>query len=263
MHPILIEIGSFKVYSYGFMIMLGVVFAFLYLYSQRKLFLPDIDKISELILLCFVTVFVGGKFFYYLEKPQFYFDHPAEILNNLGQGFVFYGSFLFTIPALIWWFKKQNLKVFYSFDYLAIGGSLVQGFGKLGCFLAGCCHGKICDTNNPFGLIFNAKYTAADPVGVPLYPVQLWDALIILGISLFLILYKKKKMFNGELFLIYTFVYGVGRIITENFRGDDARGFLFGGQLSHSQFIALVLIVISVYLYFLGWSKSRRSSHVI
>jgi phosphatidylglycerol:prolipoprotein diacylglycerol transferase len=76
MHPILFEFGGFKVFSYGFMIMLGVVFAFLYLYTQRNRFLPNIDKISELILLCFVSVFVGGKFFYFLEKRYFFINNP-------------------------------------------------------------------------------------------------------------------------------------------------------------------------------------------
>ncbi len=235
--------------------------AFIYLYTQRNRFLPNIDKISELILLCFVSVFVGGKFFYFLEKPTFFIENPGEFFSNLGQGFVFYGSFLFTIPALIWWFKNNQLNVYYSADFLAVGGSLVHGFGKVGCFLAGCCHGKQCASDNAFGLIFNAEHTAADPKGVPLYPVQLWDALLILAIAVFLMYYRPRRKFDGELFMIYTLVYAIGRFITENFRGDDARGFLFGGWLSHSQFIALLLIIASVILYFRGWKLGRKNSN--
>ncbi len=259
MHPILFEFGGFKVFSYGFMIMLGVVFAFLYLYTQRNRFLPNIDKISELILLCFVSVFVGGKFFYFLEKPSFFISNPNEFFSNLGQGFVFYGSFLFTIPALIWWFKKNQLNVFYSGDFLAIGGSLVHGFGKIGCFLAGCCHGKQCTPDSALGVVFNAPHTAADPMGVALYPVQLWDAILILFISGFMIYYRQFRKFDGELFMIYTLVYAIGRFITEHFRGDDARGFLFGGWLSHSQFIALLLIIASGILYYRGWKLRFKS----
>ena len=258
MHPIIIEFGTFKVFSYGLMIMLGVVAAFIYLYTQRRRFLPDLDKISELILLCFISVFVGGKFFYFLEKPSYFIQNPSDFFSNLGQGFVFYGSFLFTVPALYWWFRKNNLNIFYSSDFIAIGGSLVHGFGKIGCFMAGCCHGKQCDTSSAFGLIFNAPHTAADPKGVPLYPVQLWDAILILSISVFMIWYMNRKKFQGELFLIYTLVYAIGRFITENYRGDEARGFVFGGWLSHSQFIAVILIVISAALYIRGLLRSAR-----
>jgi phosphatidylglycerol:prolipoprotein diacylglycerol transferase len=257
MHPILFEFGTFKVFSYGFMIMMGVVAAFTYLYSQRQRFLPNVDKISELILLCFVSVFVGGKFFYFLEKPTYFIQNPSDFFANIGQGFVFYGSFLFTIPALYWWLHKNQLNIYYSSDFIAIAGSLVHGFGKVGCFMAGCCHGKQCDLTNSFGLIFNAPHTAADPIGVPLYPVQLWDALLILSISVFMIWYMNRKKFQGELFLIYTLIYAVGRFITENYRGDDARGFVFGGWLSHSQFIALLLITISGLLYIRGWKRSK------
>lgn len=94
------------------------------------------------MVLCFC--FCWWKVFLFLRKTAFFLEHPSDFFKHLGQGFVFYGSFLFTVPTLIWWFRRNNVPVAFGFDYLAIGGALVHGFGKIGCFMAGCCHGIAC-----------------------------------------------------------------------------------------------------------------------
>jgi phosphatidylglycerol:prolipoprotein diacylglycerol transferase len=81
---------------------------------------------------------------------------------------------------------------------------------------------------------------------------------MILSIVLIMIFYRSRKKFDGELFLIYTLLYAIGRFVTENYRGDDARGFLFNGAITHSQFIALLLIIAAGILYFLGWKSKRK-----
>jgi phosphatidylglycerol:prolipoprotein diacylglycerol transferase len=68
-------------------------------------------------------------------------------------------------------------------------------------------------------------------------------------------LVSKKKQFEGQLFLIYIILYAIGRAINEHFRGDEDRGYLFGGLLSYSQFIAIVLIIISAAI----WYKKSRN----
>lgn len=256
MYPELFHIGSFTVYSYGFFIIVGVFFSFIFMYRNRDSLSISVDKISELYLFCFATVFVGGKLFFFLEKPSFYISQPSEILSNIGQGFVFYGSFLVTIPTLIWWFKRNKINVNLGFDYLAISGSIVHGFGKIGCFLAGCCHGIVC--NPKWGVVFTSPLSMADPLNVPVYPVQLWDASVILSISVFLIFYRSKKKFNGELFLIYAIVYSIARFFTELYRGDVSRGYLIDNLLTHSQAIAIIIILCSVFYYLKQINKVKK-----
>ena len=89
---------------------------------------------------------------------------------------------------------------------------------------------------------------------MPLYPTQLFDIGVNLIILLVVIFLRKKKQFEGQLFLIYLMLYAVGRSIVENYRGDDARGFLFDGLLSHSQFIAIVIILVCTFV----WRKWRK-----
>ena len=69
-----------------------------------------------------------------------------------------------------------------------------------------------------------------------------------------MIILQKKQKFDGQLFLVYLMMYGVGRSIVEIYRGDEARGFLFDGAASHSQFIAVCIIVICAVVW-RRWSK--------
>jgi phosphatidylglycerol---prolipoprotein diacylglyceryl transferase len=249
MHPTIFQIGSFTVYSYGFCIMLGVIFGYIYVVKNAKNELGiDSEKISEIVLLIIVAAIIGGKVFLYLADLPRYLANPSEMLSDFGSGFVFYGSFIFAVPTLLWYFKKNKMPALKMLDITAIGGTIVHGMGKIGCFLSGCCYGKVCDT--AYGVVFSNIETNADPMNTPLYPVQLIDATLLFGICILLIFVKKRKQFDGQLLLLYVIIYGIGRFFTEFLRGDSDRGTVFNGLLSHSQFIGLCMVFIGGLFYF-------------
>ena len=262
MHPILVEIGGLKLYSYGFMIMLGLVLAFLYMRAQLKKVNLTADDTSELFLIAIVGVVLGGKIFYILEDPKYHLSHMKEFFASFGQGFVFYGSFLCTIPLLVWWFKRKKLNVWEQMDNVGIAGALVHGIGKIGCLMAGCCHGLVCQ-NGDKGIVYSQELAVASPKGMALYPTQIWDSCMILGIVVIMLLTKKSKLFHGQLFLTYGFVYAIGRFITEKYRGDESRGFMrFGGLLpdgllSHSQFIAILIFLLCIVIGIIRYRKAK------
>lgn len=240
------------IHSYGLCIGIGLIMAYLILLYKTKKSGINKDNLSELMLWCFAAAFAGGKLFYFLEDPGTYLANPALMLRNPGNGFVFYGSLIFVIPTLYFWLKKKNIPFLPFMDAVAFAGPVLHSFGRLGCFLAGCCHGKVC--NNMLGVVFSDPHSAASPKNVPLYPTQLFDIginLITLGVVYIL---SKRQQFKGQLFLTYLILYAAGRIINEQFRGDEARGFLFDGTLSYSQFIALMLIVGSG----IAWFRLRK-----
>lgn len=243
------------VHSYGFMILLGILCAYLYVRYRSKEFGLDNDLIAELFLWCFAGVFVGGKLFFYLEDPGSYLQQPSLLFSNLGAGFVFYGSFLFTLPLLYWFFRKNKLPVLPMFDLVAVGGTFVHGLGKIGCFLSGCCHGKVCAPGQ--GIVFTDPRSSAEPLNTPLYPVQLYDALLILCIAALLVYLYPRRKFYGQLILLYAILYGTGRTITEIYRGDEERGYIIEGVLTHSQLIALAILVASAGLWY-RWSRTQK-----
>ncbi len=259
MHPELFTIGSFTVYSYGFCIMVGVILAYFYISknAEKKLGIGS-EKISEMVLYVIIASVIGGKVFLYLADLPRYLASPADMLKDFGAGFVFYGSFIFAIPTLIWFYRKNKIPALKMLDITAIGGTIVHGMGKIGCFLSGCCHGKVC--NNVLGVVFSNPETNAEPMNVPLYPVQFIDALMIFSIGLLLFFVKNKKHFDGQLLLLYAILYGIGRFFTEFLRGDEGRGEI--GPLSHSQFIGLCMALIGTIIYFILMRKVNHNSKV-
>lgn len=248
MHPELFSIGSFTVHTYGFMIMIGAMLGYFYMSAQAKKELAiDPDKIQTLAIIIILAAFIGGKFFFYLEKPSYYFNPPSNMFKNFRTGFVFYGSLLFAVPLAIWYFRKQKFPVLPMLDLLAITGCIIHGFGRLGCFFAGCCHGL--PTDSFLGVTFTHPQSQAEPLNVPLHPTQLYDAFIITGILVTLLMLKRYKRFEGQLFLVYIMLYATGRIFVEIFRGDERRGFIIDNVLSHSQLISLFIIAAAALAY--------------
>jgi phosphatidylglycerol:prolipoprotein diacylglycerol transferase len=252
MHPVLFEIEGVRVYSYGFMIALGILFAIAYLVFQGK---KDVgltfDQGNHLFLYIFLAAFVGGKLFLLFENPSYYFENPSRLLK--GSGFVFYGSFLIAVPTMLWYFKKEKLPIYKMLDVMAVVTCIVHMFGRVGCFMAGCCYGL--PTTSSFGVTYTNPICQAEPLHTPLVPTQLMEAgyiFLVMIVLLFVKMYYQK--FYGQLFLLYLALYAIGRSILEIYRGDGERGFIIKDFLSHSQLIAL-FILIGVVILYSRWSR--------
>jgi phosphatidylglycerol---prolipoprotein diacylglyceryl transferase len=254
MYPVLFEFGSQKVYSYGCLIALGAIAGVWYMAVRGKKELGlTFEQANNLFLLIFVAAFVGGKLFLFFEDPSDYMNNPMKLLG--GRGFVFYGSFLLAIPTMLWFFRKNKLDPYRMLDIMAITTCLVHMFGRIGCFMAGCCHGT--PTGSVFGVTYSDPACSADPLNTPLHPTQLYEAIFIGLVMIYLLYLRDRKKFNGQLFLTYLFLYGIGRFVLEYLRGDLARGFVIEDVLSHSQFIALIILGVVAFVY-VRWSKQNR-----
>jgi phosphatidylglycerol:prolipoprotein diacylglycerol transferase len=258
MHPKLFDIGPFTVYAYGLFIVIGAAMAYRFLSSSaHKAYGIDPDKISSLLVWIVVSAFVGGKLFFYLEDPARYLAEPAQMIIDVGNGFVFYGSLLFAVPTTIWFFRKESWPIWGMLDLIAFTTLIVHAFGRFGCFMAGCCHGI--PTQLPWGVSFTDPLSQAEPLGVPLHPTQLYEMALLAAIFTGLWLFRRKKSFDGQLFLIYVMLYAFGRSVIEVFRGDEARGYIVDGWLSHSQFISACLIALIMGVYVILQKQSRKS----
>lgn len=261
MHPVLFNIplpgsSGITIYSYGFFIVIGAVLGVTYVgWQAKRKFNVSFDTINTLFLLLLVAAVVGGKVFLFFERPAFYLENLGELVS--GEGFVFYGSLLFTIPVMLLFFKKKNLPVLPMLDIMAVTTCIVHFFGRLGCFMAGCCHGT--EWHSHFSVTFTDPACLA-PLNTPLHPTQLYSALMILIILITLILLKRNKRFDGQLFLTYLMAYAAGRSVIEVFRGDLSRGFVIENYLSHSQFISLLVFLGGAVFYY-NFSKKSKLTH--
>jgi phosphatidylglycerol:prolipoprotein diacylglycerol transferase len=248
MHPIVFEIGPLTVYSYGLMVAVGILAAFWLTEKRGKTLGLDVSSLDVMTIVVCVTGFVCSKLLYWLTRLPDIFEDPS-ILWNLSDGWVVYGGIAGGLLGGWLFCRKKGFSFLEYFDLLIPGVALAQGFGRIGCFLAGCCYGA--ETHAWFGVVFPEGSLA--PSGVSLIPTQLFSAAFDFALCAFLLWMGKRKKFNGELGAWYLILYSIGRFIIEFWRNDAVRGAV--GVLSTSQFISLFAAAAGVAIII--WKRKK------
>ncbi|MDL2217821.1 prolipoprotein diacylglyceryl transferase [Christensenellaceae bacterium OttesenSCG-928-M15] len=254
MHSELFSIGSFTIHSYGLMIALGFLAAILVGTSRIKGKGYGKDTMLDVALIAIVCGIVGAKLLYYITEIGSIIENP-RLLLEIGNGFVVYGGIIAGVLGAYVYCRKKKYEFLPLFDLLIPCVPLAQGFGRIGCFLAGCCYGR--PTDAWYGLIFPTAPEIYQ--GVPLIPTQLFSAIGDFAIFAALLLIARKQKFGGQIASAYLLLYGVGRFIIEFFR-DDPRGAV--GGLSTSQFISIFIVAAGIVGMVLGYRAHRNKTRM-
>jgi phosphatidylglycerol:prolipoprotein diacylglycerol transferase len=258
MHPRLLAFDHFVVYSFGAFMVIAFLAALWWLRRTAPLQGIDARLLRALSLWLIAGGLIGAKLF---KIGRLLLQQPFSIAALGGAG-DFYGGFLGAlVVALIYFWRHPELSAWRVADLYGATLPLGQAIGRIGCFMAGDDYGT--QTRVPWAVTFTdpeAALVGGAPLGVPLHPVQLYEALVCFGIFLFLIWLTRRKRFEGEIVLAYALCYAVARFILEFFRGDLDRGFLLGGLLSTSQFIALLVGGVSLVIMVRRWSNRDRQT---
>ncbi|MBN1255919.1 MAG: prolipoprotein diacylglyceryl transferase [Deltaproteobacteria bacterium] len=243
MHPILLTIGGFNIIkSYGLMIAIGILVGLFLARRQAAREGIDPDKIIDIAFYVLLAALIGSRLLFVLTNFKEYVDNPLDIFKIWEGGLVFYGGLILAVAIGIWCIRRFSLPLWQVTDIFAPSVAIGHTFGRIGCFLAGCCYGK--PSSLPWAVTFTDPRSLA-PQGIPLHPTQLYSSLGLFAIFAFLIWLRKRKTFHGELLWSYTLVYAIFRFFIEFLRGDP-RGSCFGGLLSSAQTIGIFLAGISV-----------------
>ncbi len=248
MYPDLFGINGF---SMTFMIIVGAIAAtillFVYLHKRGA----HSNQFFDLSIVIVATVFVGVVFAILFENVYEAIKHN---INGQPQawtwGMTFYGGLFGGIPTFLLVYKYYYLKhgdpVLDKIVIIAPACiTLGHAFGRIGCFLSGCCYGI--ETDPQYGVMFPGMDHAV-------VPTQLIESIFLFGLTAVLVVFAFRFDFPYN-FVIYSVFYGIFRFIIEFFRGDE-RGQLAG--LSPSQYWCLVLIVGAIPLYFYLKSKMPK-----
>ena len=234
--------------TYGVLGMAGLGFGLLAALLRCKRFGLSRDDCAYLYILGAVGALVGAKLLYLLpllprlavELPLLW-EEPGEFYARyLSGGMVFYGGFFGGVAAAWGAAKYLRLRLSDFFPVLVPTLPLVHAVGRGGCFCAGCCYGRAAPP--PWGIAFT--HAIAGPNGVPLLPVQLWEAGAELVIFAFLLWYAGRAAGPGQMLRAYVFCYAPVRFVLEWFRGDPARGMY--GPFSTSQWLSLVVLALAL-----------------
>ena len=253
MHPVLLHIGSFNLYTYGLFVALGFMTAIWVSQKNAKSHGLSSESITDIFFVILVSALLGARLLYVLINFDGYKNNLLDIFKIWNGGLVFFGGFIAAVVATPIYLRSKNLDFWKTADIISPGLALGHAVGRIGCFFAGCCYGKECDL--PIAVKFTNPESLA-PIGVYLHPTQLYSVFSNLTLFFILLWLQKRKKFNGMVFLSYIMLYSLFRSIVEFFRG-DFRGDFFFEVVSMSQGIGLMVSLIAFILLI----KLSRSSH--
>ena len=258
MHPFLLELGGFKVPAYGFLSLCALAVAIVLIRRYARFEGLNPSEATEALVLTIAVGFFGARLFEVALDPERYFGRPGGLKLLVFSTGVFVGALITAIPFCVFWFRRIGLPVLQGLDILALTGCVAEGVGRWGCFLSGCCYGT--PTDLPWAVVFpeSGRRLHAGLPDVPIHPTQIYMSLASLAILGILMLLYRRKRFHGRIIAAYVFLYSVARFFLEILRGDADRGFVFGGRLSTSQFLSLVLAVAALGAYLALDARHRR-----
>jgi len=164
---------------------------------------------------------------------------------------------ILALATAVFYIRRHRLPWRLTLDALAVGMPLGQFFGRIGCFMAGCCYGS--PSNLPWAVTFTNPQTLC-PIRVPVHPAQLYEAFLALIVFGIIYRLRTRKSFDGQLLLAYFALAGLVRFVVEFFRSPlDYRGPVFFGWMPLTQLMALGLALVcgSLLLYFSRRARSQ------
>lgn len=240
-----INIFGFTITSYSLMMVIGVICcAAVFFYRLRKLGLDEksIDRLTIITLFGGIFVYLGASFFDTLwHCIEIHLETGAPFKLDFSEGGITFaggiitGIIVFFIVFPLGMNFDKNRSINYM-DQIVMGILIAHCFGRIGCFLAGCCYGK--ETDFFLGIYYSEA-------GAVVHPTQLYEAAFLL--LAFLVFFFFLKKHHTECYLIS---YGIFRILIELLRGDD-RGASPFGFLTPSQFMSIIMILGGILIFFL------------
>ncbi|HEY3350893.1 MAG TPA: prolipoprotein diacylglyceryl transferase [Thermoanaerobaculia bacterium] len=247
MHPELFRIGSFALPSYGFMMAVAFVAGLWLLRRRAPSFGIEADTASDIGVWLLLSGLVGAKLLLVIVEWPSYVRSWSDFASLARAGGVFYGGLIGAVLATAILLRRRRISFWMFADAAAPSVALGQAFGRVGCFLAGCCWGRECSL--PWAVTFTspvAHENVGVPLGIPLHPTQVYEILGTLLLCVLLVRFERRA-FSGETFARYVFGYALLRGTIEFFRGDP-RGEVLG-VMSTSQFIALCGVLAGLAIY--------------
>jgi phosphatidylglycerol:prolipoprotein diacylglycerol transferase len=252
MHPVLLTFGKLRVFSYGVLIALGGVLSCLIWSTKReKMGLRSEDDFWLLVNVILFGGFLGGRGLFIIEYVPFRAADLWRALSSLSQGFSVLGAFAGVVGGVWLLARSHRIPFLRLLDYVSLVAPFWHVFGRLGCFMAGCCFGR--PTHLPWGVRFSDPVSMVDQalLGTLLHPTQLYEAFGEAGIFLglwFLVVPRVERgsLPFGTISSLYFAAYGLLRFGVEFFRGDTVRGVL---GLTGGQVLCLVLLASGLALF--------------
>ncbi len=264
--------------SWGLMITVAFSMAVLVSHRRAARVGIDPDKLVGFYALSIVLGLVGARLMHFLmATPKEFFAHPEWFFQLSHGGFAFYGGFILAGIGGVMYGRSRGIDGWKLSDVVAPTVMLGLAFGRIGCFLAGCCHGKAFDLpaaatpllpttfkGGQIWLIHGFPYLAEMThrgVGhndIVVYPTQIWEMLACFAIfGITSVIWHRFRKFDGIVIAAVLLLYAVWRPINESMRGDTIRGTDWYG-LTSSQFVSVLVAPVGILVFLIGMLRGRK-----
>ena len=276
MRPKLFEIGPLPVYSYGLMLGICFIVASYLLTKEFKRKGMDEGAAVNTTFLALIGGIVGSKLLYIIEEWSYITSLPSgKLFSTQGlfspEGLTFYGGFVLAVVLIYIYLRAKKIPFLRVADCAAPGLAIGYGIARIGCHLAGdgdygipvsefaswvpwgtnYSNGTVPPSGAFRGTDIAQKFGGIVPDNTLCHPTPIYE--FILGVIIFAVLWKYRKVFNqdGKLFFMYLVLSGISRLSVEFIRINPK--LMFG--LSEAQLISVVLIILGGILFFKGPGK--------
>ena len=252
MYPELFTIGPVTIYSFGLMAALGFLTAGFLLERELARVGRDKELAGSIIIAALIGGIIGSKIYYLIENPHLLSqDFWGSVFS--GAGLVWYGGLIGGFLSVVWWIRRKGLPFLLVADLMGPLLLMGQGFGRVGCFLAG---------DGDYGPPSDVPWAIAFPNGVvptevPVHPTMVYD--FILLFTLFFILWsiRKKNFLPGTIFGFFAIFMRSERFFTEFWRTDP--NILFD-TFSLAQVLSVLLILAGVGLILCVYKYKKETT---
>ena len=231
-------IGNFALRWYGVVIAAGLLLGMLYGMKRAKEWHITVDDLSDIIIFSIIFAIIGARLYYVIFDPSRSTDFTSffDLVNIRNGGLGIYGGIIAAFLTAFVVCRIKKISVGAVFDLASLGFLIGQAIGRWGNFFNREAYGAA--TNLPWRMVINET-------GTGYHPCFLYEALwCLLGFVLLHIYSKRRRKFNGEIFLMYVMWYGFGRFFIEGLRTDS----LYLGTMKVSQVVAILSFVTALVL---------------
>lgn len=264
-----ITVFGFDIAFYGIIIGCGIMAGILIAAAEAKRTGQDPEVYYDLSVYAVIFSIIGARIYYVVFSWDMYKDDLKSILNLRQGGLAIYGGVIAAVITVIIFARVKKISATLLFDTACLGLVAGQMIGRWGNFFNREAFGEYTDNlfamRLPTDAVRNADITelmrehmeTAEGVSyIQVHPTFLYESVWCLMVLVVLLLYRRHKKFEGEVFLLYLFGYGAGRVWIEGLRTDQL---IFPGtQIAVSQFLAGALVVVSAGLIIWQRVKIKR-----
>ena len=245
MNPALFQVGPFTIYYYGIFVAMGFLVATaLIIRDAKKIGIPP-EKVLDCLAVILVGGLIGGRLLFVFINGDYYLRYPLRALMFYEGGLAVQGAIVSAFLSGVIITRIKKVPFWEGSDLVAPYLALAQAFGRVGCFLNGCCYGIVAER-------FPAVVFPGETV--MRVPTQIYSVIMLLCIFLLLKFLKRRPHHAGAVFGVYIIAYSVFRFFMDFFRGDNPELFL---GLKLSQWIGIGMMVCGICIYILRQKKGE------